>query len=90
MDTFYKGVIAVAGEIAGFLFGGWSVARRAPLSPYFLRSFMSRKSTEIRHNPNDHKNKHFTSNADISDFTFLRLFRQPSDRLHNQSQVQTK
>ncbi|MDR4215919.1 holin, partial [Bacillus paralicheniformis] len=25
MDTFYKGVIAVAGEIAGFLFGGWSV-----------------------------------------------------------------
>ncbi len=25
MDTFYKGVIAVAGGIAGFLFGGWSV-----------------------------------------------------------------
>ncbi|MEK3814262.1 phage holin family protein [Bacillus sp. FSL K6-1284] len=25
MDQFYKGVIAVAGGIAGFLFGGWSV-----------------------------------------------------------------
>ncbi|AOP14626.1 holin [Bacillus licheniformis] len=25
MDTFYKGVIAVAGGIVGFLFGGWSV-----------------------------------------------------------------
>ncbi|MEC0719746.1 phage holin family protein [Bacillus licheniformis] len=25
MDQFYKGVIAVAGGIVGFLFGGWSV-----------------------------------------------------------------
>ncbi|MED2978184.1 phage holin family protein [Bacillus swezeyi] len=25
MDTFYKGVIAVAGGVVGFLFGGWSV-----------------------------------------------------------------
>ncbi|PCK17713.1 holin [Bacillus pumilus] len=25
MDTFYKGIIAVAGGVVGFLFGGWSV-----------------------------------------------------------------
>ncbi|WP_307894076.1 phage holin family protein [Bacillus swezeyi] len=25
MDTFYKGAIAVAGGVIGFLFGGWSV-----------------------------------------------------------------